>query len=132
MNPVVHFEFPAEDKQRMMKFYAAVFGWQMKMMGPDMGEYVTVTTTETDDKTMRPKTPGAINGGFYTKSDVGPDAGPTVVIAVDDIRTAMKKVTDAGGTMLNGPDNIPGIGMYASFRDTEGNRVAMLQPSPMM
>jgi predicted enzyme related to lactoylglutathione lyase len=25
---------------------------------------------------------------------------------------------------------IPGVGQYASFRDTEGNRVSVLQPLP--
>jgi predicted enzyme related to lactoylglutathione lyase len=27
--------------------------------------------------------------------------------------------------------DIPGIGKYASFKDTEGNIVGMLQPTPM-
>jgi uncharacterized protein len=54
------------------------------------------------------------------------------VIAVDNIREAMKKVTEAGGKVLGEPDKIPGIGDYVSFLDTEGNRVAMLQPSAEM
>ncbi len=28
MNPVVHFELPYEDRQRMVDFYAKAFGWQ--------------------------------------------------------------------------------------------------------
>jgi len=47
----------------------------------------------------------------------------------------MKRVEEAGGKVLVGqkpgePDDIPGVGLYASFIDTEGNRVGMLQPSP--
>ena len=47
----------------------------------------------------------------------------------------MKQVTAAGGKVLGGqnpgePDDIPGVGLYASFLDTEGNRVGMLQPAP--
>ena len=64
MNPVVHFEMPTQDKQRMVAFYAKTFGWKAQMLGPEMGDYVLVTTTETDEN-ARPKTPGAINGGFY-------------------------------------------------------------------
>lgn len=30
MNPVVHFEMPAEDKKRMSKFYTKAFGWQLR------------------------------------------------------------------------------------------------------
>ena len=33
MNPVVHFEMPAEDRNRMAKFYAGVFGWRTEMLG---------------------------------------------------------------------------------------------------
>jgi len=48
---------------------------------------------------------------------------------VDDIKEATKKVTDAGGKVLGEPMEIPSIGQYVSFIDTEGNRVSMLQPS---
>src|SRR5262249_53379847 len=54
----------------------------------------------------------------------------TCVIAVEDIRASMKKVTDAGGRVLGEPMQIPGVGQYVSFSDTEGNRVSMLQPIP--
>ena len=39
MNPVIHFEMPAEDKKRMSDFYTNVFGWQTQQLGPEMGEY---------------------------------------------------------------------------------------------
>lgn len=62
---------------------------------------------------------------------------PSLVIAVENIQEAMKKVTQAGGKVTGGqkagePDNIPGVGLYIAFTDTEGNRVAMLQPSANM
>jgi uncharacterized protein len=134
MNPVVHFEMPYEDKNRMANFYAQAFGWKHQMLGPEMGNYVVVTTSERDEKTGFPKNPGMINGGFFAKTkDV---QYPSVVIAVDDIKQAMKSVKEAGGRVLGGqkpgePDNIPGVGLYASFIDTEGNRAGMLQPIPM-
>jgi predicted enzyme related to lactoylglutathione lyase len=132
MNPVVHFEMPAVDRKRMAEFYSNVFGWKTETMGEDMGGYVVATTTEVDQKTQRPAEPGAINGGFYQRDDSRPSEGPSVVISVDNIDEHIKKITDAGGTLLNGPDDIPGIGKYASFKDTEGNRVSILQPSTAM
>jgi predicted enzyme related to lactoylglutathione lyase len=126
-NPVVHFEMPAEDRKRMVEFYTNVFGWQTQMLGPEMGNYVLAATTETDEK-GRPKTPGAINGGFFPKSDDKPAQYPSVVIAVEDIKEHMKKVEEAGGKVLGEPWDIPGVGLYVSFIDTEGNRVSMLQP----
>ena len=129
-DPVVHFEMPAKDRKRVSEFYSSAFGWQMNQLGPEMGNYLVAHTAETDENNMV-KTPGTINGGFWeTQEDNQP---PHVVISVDDIEEAAKKVVEAGGKVLGGqkedgtPDDIPGIGLYSSFIDTEGNRVGMLQ-----
>jgi predicted enzyme related to lactoylglutathione lyase len=124
--PVVHFEMPYDDRERMAEFYRTSFGWQTQMFGPEMGNYVLAMTTESESG--RPTTPGAINGGFFAKQPDWPAPYPSVVIAVDDVRVAMKDVTQAGGEVLGEPMEIPGIGHYVAFRDTEGNRVGMLQP----
>lgn len=85
-------------------------------------------TSETDENNMIKK-PGAINGGFFPKEPDGPAQYPSGVIAVDDIKKAMKDVAGADGKVLGDPMEIPGIRQYVSFTDTEGNRVGMLQPS---
>jgi len=128
MNPVVHFEMPAEDRKRVTAFYREVFGWQTQPLGPEMGDYVLARTTESGED-GRPKRPGAINGGFFPKSKDKPAQYPSVVIAVDDIEEHIKKVNSAGGKVLGDPVEIPGVGWYVAFYDTEGNRVSMLQPS---
>ena len=128
MNPVVHFEMPYDNRQRMAKFYESAFGWHTQMLGEDMGNYVLATTTESGED--GPKRPGAINGGFFQKQADRPGQYPSVVIAVDDIRDAMKAVGEAGGEVLGEPMEIPGVGQYVSFFDTEGNRVSLLQPVP--
>ena len=81
-DPVVHFEMPADDRKRMADFYSTVFGWEAHMYGEEMGNYVTVTTTDVDENQM-PKNPGAINGGFYPKEESNPAQYPSLVIAVD-------------------------------------------------
>jgi predicted enzyme related to lactoylglutathione lyase len=133
MNPVVHFEMPAEDKGRMRKFYESAFGWRTKQLGKEMGEYVVVTTSESDpnDLSGRPKRPGTINGGFYQRPEDPAGQYPSIVIAVDDIHESMKKVESAGGKIHGKPYEIPGVGLYVSIIDTEGNRVSMLQPKNM-
>lgn len=128
MNSVVHFEMPFDNRERMAKFYETVFDWQTQMLGEDMDNYVLATTTETDEK--GPKNPGAINGGFFPKKPDWPAQYPSIVIAVGDIKKSVKQVTDAGGEVLGEPMDIPGVGQYVSFNDTEGNRVSMLQPIP--
>jgi len=128
MNPVVHFEMPYDSRERMAKFYGAAFGWHTRMLGEDMGDYVLATTVETDEN--GPKRPGAINGGFFPRKPDWPAQHPSIVIAVDDIHESIKRVADAGGNVMGEPMEIPGVGRYVSFTDTEGNRVSMLQPIP--
>ena len=128
MNPVVHFEMPYDNRERMAAFYQAAFGWQTQMLGEEMGNYVLAHTAETVNGTV--STPGTINGGFYERKPDWPAQHPSVVIAVQDIHAAMAQVTAAGGTVLGEPMEIPGVGPYVSFFDTEGNRVSMLQPLP--
>ena len=105
MNPVVHFQMPYDDRERMARFYEASFGWQTQMLGEDMGNYVLATTTETDEK--GPKTPGRINGGFFQKCDSQANHPPSVVIAVEEIHAAMARVKRAGGTVLGEPMGDP-------------------------
>jgi len=130
MNPVVHFEMPYKKRERLVKFYSKALGWKMTKLGKEMGGYVTAATTETDRNRMI-KRPGAINGGFYPRKSAPQAHCPSVVIAVDDIEEAMRRIKKARGKILGKPVEIPGIGLYVSFRDTEGNRVSILQPNDM-
>ncbi len=129
MDPVVHFEMAAVDKDRVKKFYEDAFGWKMTKLGEDMGEYIIAHTTETDENNMV-KTPGAINGGFFQRDDTKPGSQHlSVVISVSDINESIEKVKEAGGEVFGEPMEIPGIGTYVAFQDSEGNRVGMLQQS---
>jgi uncharacterized protein len=127
MNPVVHFELPAKDRKRMADFYTGVFGWKAQMLGKEMGNYVTVSTIETGAD-GRPAVPGAINGGLFPVRDDNNQNHPSVVIAVDDIIESSREVAKSGGKLIGEPMNIPGVGKYQSFVDTEGNTLSMLQP----
>jgi predicted enzyme related to lactoylglutathione lyase len=129
MDPVVHFEFPYDDRDRIARFYESVFGWRLEKLGEEMGRYVVATTADKDAKPGSPA--GAINGGFFERKADWPGQYPSVVIAVQQIEKSMSKVTAAGGKVLGEPMDIPGVGRYVAFFDTEGNRVSMLQPLPM-
>jgi len=129
MDPVVHFEMPYENRERIARFYQSVFGWQLQMLGEDMGNYVVATTAQSDAKPGAPG--GAINGGFYKRNPEWPAQYPSIVIAVPDVKEAMKKISGAGGKVLGEPMEIPGVGQYVSFYDTEENRLSVLQPVGM-
>lgn len=131
MSPIVHFEMPYEDKNRMADFYAKVFGWKAQMMGEEFGNYVLAITAETDQKGMLKKA-GMINGGFYEKPKDHSADYPSVVVAIENIKESMDEIKTAGGKILSEPMDIPGYGLYVSFLDTEGNRVGMMQPYQKM
>ena len=109
MSRVVHFEIPADDPARAIKFYEDVFGWKIEKWGEF--EYWLVTTGEEEE-------PG-INGAILPKKSSGMvrDA-----ISVDSYREAVKKIENAGGKMLTEAMPVEGIGITGAFEDTEGNQ----------
>lgn len=137
MDPVVHFEMGYNDRERMKKFYTSTFGWQTEQTGPEMGNYVLATTSPVDKNKMHINK-GAINGGFYQKTENPDSHAPSVVIAVKDIKKAMQDVVKNGGKIKGAmgqdgkpsmePQMIPGVGLWISIEDTEGNRVSILEP----
>ena len=125
--PVVHFEMPAKDRKRVSEFYSKVFGWNMQQFGAEMGNYLVAQTTETDAQGMV-QTKGAINGGFFDFKDQEGFNSPHVVISVEDLSKSIENIKSSGGQVNGEPMDIPGIGKYISFKDTEGNIVGMLAP----
>ncbi len=133
-DPVVHFEMPYEDKDRMVTFYEAVFGWEMTKLGSDMMDYVLAKTAQANvkhDSAYKDVARGTIGGGFFPKKPDWPAQYPSVVIAVEDIKESIELINTNGGKVLGEPMDIPGNGTYVSFLDTEGNRVSIIQPLSM-
>jgi len=128
MDPVVHFEMPYDNRERIARFYQSAFGWKLQMLGAEMGSYVLATTAEGDVMPEGKGRRGAINGGFFPRQPDMPGQHPSVVIGVKDIQASMKAVQQAGGEVLGTPMEIPGVGQYVAFFDTERNRLSMLQP----
>ncbi len=123
-SPVVHFEIPFKDSNRVVEFYSKVFGWEMTQMGESMANYILAETTETEN--MASTKPGEINGGFFESSEEN-NKYPLVTIKVENMEEAMEEVQAAGGKILSGPHDIPGVGKYTSIMDSEDNRVSLLQ-----
>jgi predicted enzyme related to lactoylglutathione lyase len=126
-NPVVHFEMPADDVKRMADFYSGVFGWEPQFLGEQMGNYVTVSTHDTENFGPSAQR-GAIDGGLFPKQEGMQNLHPSIVIAVEDINEHIDKISGAGGQVIGQPVDIPGVGRYVSFKDTEGNICSILQP----
>jgi predicted enzyme related to lactoylglutathione lyase len=113
----IHFEIPADDPERAMAFYTSVFGWSFtKWEGPM--PYWLVSTGE-----------GAgIDGGLSSRAT--PDASTVNTIDVTSCTDAIHSIQAAGGTILSGPNAIPGVGWLAYAKDTEGTTFGVMQSDP--
>ncbi len=123
-NKAVHFEIPTDDLERAKRFYGEIFGWQLNQMGPEFGNYVLASTVETDENQM-PKESGAINGGLMGRSDKV--KSPVLVMDVPNVEEHIRKIEAAGGKLVEGPMDIPGMGKYAYVNDTEGNVIGIFE-----
>lgn len=117
MSRVIHFEIPAAEPERAVKFYGKVFGWKFDKWNGPM-EYWMVNTGA-DGK------PG-INGGMLRKP--GPVAVTTNTIDVESVDKAIDDIVKAGGKLAMPKSPIPGVGYFAYCEDTEGNVFGVMQP----
>lgn len=120
MDKVVHFEIPVDDLDRAKQFYSSMFGWKLDDF-PGMG-YTGITTVPMGDD-MRPTESGAINGGMMQRNDKV--KSPVVVINVADVDEAVEKVVAAGGELVSGKAEVPGMGYYAYVTDSESNIIGV-------
>jgi predicted enzyme related to lactoylglutathione lyase len=126
MPRVIHFEIHAENPERAVGFYQAVFGWEVtKWAGP--ADYWLI-------KTGPDGQPG-INGGLLRRRGPAPAEGQAVnafvctmdVPSVDDFA---RKIADHGGRIVVPKMPIPGVGWLAYAWDTEGNIFGIMQADP--
>ena len=124
-NPVVHFEIGGPDGPTLRKFYTDLFGWDVQVQGPEMGNYGVVMWTE-----------GGIGGGIMESTeDMGMPARNyvTFYIEVDDLQAALDKISENGGSTIMPPMEIaPEVGSVAMFLDPAHNAIGLYSLTPSM
>jgi predicted enzyme related to lactoylglutathione lyase len=127
MDGVAHFEIAVDDKEKAKAFYGAVFGWQIMDLpvqtAGGTATYTLAMTTEVDEQTQLPTKPGAINGAIVERTDR--ITAPVVTINVASIDDALGKVAAAGGEVVEGKQELPGMGAYAYVSDVSGNVIGL-------
>lgn len=121
---IVHFEIPAKNVEKLKNFYSKLFGWKIEK-APGPMEYWTIMTVPVDEK-MMPSGHGA-NGGMYKKEK--PENKPVNYISVESIDKYIEQVKALGGKIVQGKQEVSGVGWIAIALDPEGNQIAMLQPA---
>jgi predicted enzyme related to lactoylglutathione lyase len=118
MPRVVHFEIPADDPARAVKFYEEVFAWEISKWDAPV-DYWLITTGEEGE-------PG-IDGAITPREEV---QSTTNTISVPNVDEFAQKVRDAGGQVVTERMTIPGFGYFHYCLDTEGNLFGIMQSDP--
>ena len=114
---ITHVEFPADDPERAMRFYAAVAGWEFGAM-PEMPGYHLFTTEPS-------------HGGAIGKRGETIARQLRLYITVDSLDEGCAAAEANGGTVVEQPTEIgSGMGRFAVVRDTEGTEVGLWQSPP--
>ena len=116
MPRIVHFEVPADDPNRAQDFYKHTFGWKFDKWDGPM-EYWMIKTGEEGS--------AGINGGLSKR--MPGHSGMTNVIDVPSVDEYCQKIQTNGGQILEGKMPIQGVGYFASCKDTEGNKFAIIE-----
>ena len=112
----IHFEIPADDPARTIRFYESVFGWKFqKWEGPT--DYWLITTGDASE-------PG-INGGLMPKRDPAQPCVNTIGVANLDVTASA--IEKAGGECVVPKMPVPEVGWLAYFKDTEGHIFGAMQ-----
>jgi len=118
---IVHFEIPADNVEKLRRFYSELFGWKIEKEGAI--DYWMIETVPVNEKGM-PIRPG-INGGMMKRQN--PGHKPTNYIAVESVDKYVRKIEALGGKVLVPKMEVPGIGWWAMAIDPEGNQFAILE-----
>ena len=122
MPRVIHFEIGVDDPKRAVKFYSDVFGWKIDQWQSPQGpmDYWLVTTGQSPE--------AGIDGALMPRSNYPQAIVNTISVpSVDDFSA---KVQAAGGQITQAKTPIPGIGYFATCKDTEGNFFGIMEMDP--
>jgi predicted enzyme related to lactoylglutathione lyase len=119
---IIHFEIPADDVEKLSKFYTKLFGWKIKKT-PGPVDYWMIATVPVDEKGM-PIRPG-VNGGMMKRQH--PEHKPVNYIAVESVEKYTKRIEALGGKVLIPKMEVPGICWFALALDPEGNQFAIME-----
>lgn len=115
MSKIVHFEIGSTDFEISKAFYGECFGWTFEIY--EQLDYHLIDTG---------KDVSGINGGFMPAEDF--DQKIILTINVDNIDDKLEKIVEQGGTVIMPPQEVPGVGRLAYFKDPLDTIMGMMQP----
>jgi predicted enzyme related to lactoylglutathione lyase len=126
--PVTWFSLPSDDLERATTFYNRAFGWKVEPITKEANEVYdfNVVVNSPSDGEYVPYQAGRVNG-CIVKRAIGLTT-PAVLIEVDDLDEAGKKVVAAGGTIVSGVVAMKSLnGEFILVKDPDGNLLELFR-----
>ena len=121
MPTVEYFQIPADDISRAQDFYKKVFGWEMQKWNNSENSEQEYWMFQTKDDEGNP----GIGGGLMKRQS--PQHTVTNFITVSSIEEYSLKIEQSGGKVIMPKTEIPNMGFFAVFLDTENNMCGIFE-----
>jgi predicted enzyme related to lactoylglutathione lyase len=117
-------ELNSHNVAKAKEFYKKTLGWSYDDMPMGDNMYGSYTIIKSGDKMV---------GGMFEMNGPMFEGVPEnwfTYFAVDDVDKMMKKVKDAGGTVIREPWDVPNVGRIAIIKDANGAAQGWMTPAP--
>ncbi len=117
--PVVHFEIVGKDPEKLMGYYAGLFGWEFDADNPmNYGLVAREGNVNAD---------GIGIGGGVGAGPEGYAGHVTFYVEVPDVEAALAKAESLGGSRMMGPEKVVEGVEIGLFNDPEGHLVGLVK-----
>ncbi len=114
-------ELMTTDAAAAAEFYGQLFGWTIKAMGPEMGNYRVASVGEVGV------------GGLMTTPPEAQGMPPRwgCYVTVNDVDATLAQATAMGAKVCMEPMDVPGVGRMGAFIDPQGAMLSVIQYTQM-
>ena len=115
MSKIVHFEIESSNFDASKDFYAACFGWTYELY--EQLDYHQIDTGKDASGSIR----GLSNERSFDQKII-------LTINVEDLDEKLVQIANHGGSIVMPPQEIPGVGRLAYFKDPLDTIMGLMQP----
>ena len=117
-NPVSWWEIGTKDAGALADFLKKAFEWDIKF--DEKMDYHTISAGEARN--------GFYGGGLFgLKEECKDHPYLTLYIAVDDVDAKAKQIKELGGTIVQEPFDVEGVGRICMFKEPQGQLLGLIK-----
>lgn len=122
---VCHYEIPARDMERASRFYHQVFGWRVEPLAWGGHPYYKVRGSA--GEIVGAASREGIDGGLVPAGEGVEHPLLMIHVTGASLESCLEKIVAHGGAIDLPVTPVEDMGLYARFRDPEGNLMGLWQ-----